>query len=82
MGGATREPAISPFLTSLAIAQMEAFWQVARARYVDADLAGMAMVTKEAIDTALFEIRPAGVIHRFSHHVAVVKPAKGGRGTT
>jgi hypothetical protein len=70
------------FLTSLAITQMEALWQVARVRYVDADLAGMPMVTKEAIDAALFEMRPAGVIHQFSHQVAVVKPAKGRGGTT
>jgi len=68
-------------LTNLAITQMEALWQVARARYVDADLAGVAMVTKEAIDTALFEMRPAGVIFRFSHQVAVVKPAMGRGGT-
>lgn len=56
--------------TDLAIRQMEALWTIAKARYLGENIAGVHLVTDEAIDEALNHRSTTGGITRFSRVVA------------
>ena len=58
-------------LCDLAVRQIDALWAVARARYTDADLSSVDVVTNEALDAVMAKDSAAGAVTRFRRVVAV-----------